>query len=85
MLLELPLCQSSCQSVVLNVGMKVYKQVKANTYDIDLLINAYTKRPVNMGHLCLIDVARSWSYDKHRRGEKWLPQKTWAIVRVFPW
>jgi len=51
MLLELPLCESSHQFVVLNVGMKVYKQVQANTYNAEnnnSLINAYTKRAIDM-------------------------------------
>ena len=37
-----------------------------------------------MEHLALIDVAKYWSYDKHRRGGKWLPQRDASIVRVFP-
>ena len=37
-----------------------------------------------MEQLTLIDVAKYWSYDKRRRGEKWLPQSNASIVRVFP-
>ena len=37
-----------------------------------------------MEHLPLIDVAKSWSYDNRRCGEKWLPRRDAAIVRVFP-
>jgi len=61
--------------------------VKTNTFNGEndnSLINAYTKRRMEMDHLSLIDVVRSRSYDKHRRGDKWLPHKTWAIVCVFP-
>ena len=76
MLLELPLSECSRRFVVLNVGMKVFKQVQVETYNADndnSLIDAYTKRPENMEQLTLIDVAKYWSYDKRRRGEKWLP------------
>jgi hypothetical protein len=69
--------------VVLNVGMKVFKQVKVDTYNDhndNSLIDAYTKRPMNMVHLSLIDVARSWSYDKCCHDDKWLPRKNEAIV-----
>ena len=86
-LLELPLSECTRRFIVLNVGMKVFKQVQVGTYNADndnSLIDAYTKRPVHMEHLPLIDVAKSWSYDKRRRGEKWLPRRDAAIVRVFP-
>ena len=76
MLLELSLSKCSRRFVVLNVGMKVFKQVQVETYNVDndnSLIDAYTNRPENMEQLTLIDVAKYWSYDKHRRGGKWLP------------
>ena len=37
-----------------------------------------------MEELTLIDVAKYWSYEKHRRGEKWLQRRNASIVRVFP-
>ena len=38
-----------------------------------------------MEALCLIDVAKSWIYNKKKRGaDKWSPRKKSAIVRVFP-
>ena len=37
-----------------------------------------------MEELTLIDVAKYWSYDKRRRGEKWLQRRNASIVRVFP-
>ena len=46
MLLELPLSECSRRFVVLNVGMKVFKQVQVETYNADndnSLIDAYTK------------------------------------------
>ena len=46
LLLELPLSECSCRFVVLNVGMKVFKQVQVETYNDDndnSLIDAYTK------------------------------------------
>ena len=67
MLLELPLSECSHRFVVLNVGMKVFKQVQVETYNADnnnSLIDAYTKRLENMEQLTLIDVAKYWSYDK---------------------
>ena len=69
LLLELPLSECSRFFVVLNVGMKVFKQVQVDTYNADndnSLIDAYTKRPKNMEELTLIDVAKYWSYDKHQ-------------------
>jgi hypothetical protein len=87
LLLELPLSECSHWFVVLNIGKKVFKQVKIDTYNVDIdiyLIDAYTNRPTHIEHLALIDVTKSWSYDKHRHGEKWLPWKNASIVRVFP-
>ena len=87
MLLELPLSECSHCFVVLNVAMKVFKQVQVDTYNVDndnYLIDAYTKRPKNMEELTLIDVAKYWSYDKRRRGGKWLQRRNASIVRVFP-
>ena len=75
MILELPLSECSCRFLVLNVGMKLFKQVKVDTYNANndnSLIDAYTKRPKNMEELTLLDIAKYWSYDKYRRGEKWL-------------
>ena len=72
MVLEIPLSECSHRFVVLNVGMKVFKQVQVETYNADndnSLIDAYTKRPENMEQLTLIDVAKYWSYEKHRWGE----------------
>ena len=46
LLLELPLSECSCCFVVLNVCMKVFKQVQVDTYNVDnnnSLIDAYTK------------------------------------------
>ena len=38
-----------------------------------------------MEALCLIDVSKSWIYNKKKRGDdKWSPRKKSAIVRVFP-
>ena len=38
-----------------------------------------------MEDLCLIDVAKSWIYNKRKRGrDKWSPRKKSAIMRVFP-
>ena len=76
MLLDFPLSECIHRFVVLNVGMKVLKQVQVETYNTDndnSLIDAYTKRLENMEQLTLIDVAKYWSYDKRRWGEKWLP------------
>ena len=76
MLLELPLSKCSHPFVVLNVGMKVFKQVQVETYNGDndnSLIDAYTKRAENMEQITLIDATKYWSYDKRRWGEKWLP------------
>ena len=87
LLLELPLCESSRRFVVVNVGRKVFKQVKVDAnhdHNENSLIEAYTKRPIEMESLPLIEVARSWSYDKRRHGDKWLPRINTAIVRVFP-
>jgi len=87
LLLELPLSECSHRFVVLNVGRKVFKQVQIETYDADndnSLIDAYTKRPAHIEHLALIDVAKTWSYDKHRHGEKWLEWKNGAIVHLLP-
>ena len=39
---------------------------------------------MHMEHLALLDVAKSWSHDKHRHGEKWLPRRDATIVCVFP-
>ena len=64
LLLELPLSECSRCFVVLNVGMKVFKQVQVDAYNADndnSLIDAYTKRPKNMEELTLIDVAKYWS------------------------
>ena len=75
MIVELPLSECIHRFVVLNVDMKVFKQVQAETYNADndnSLIDAYTKRPENMEELTLIDVAKYWSYDKRRHGGKWL-------------
>ena len=87
MLLELPLNECSRTFIVLNVGINVFKQVKVdenNDHNDNSLIDAYRKRPVSMEHLSLIEASRSWSYDKRRRDEKWLPRDNVAIVRVFP-
>jgi hypothetical protein len=40
-------------------------------------------RHVDKEHLGLIDVARSWSYEKCRKDEKWLPRRIGAIVCAF--
>ena len=37
-----------------------------------------------MEQLTLIDVAKYWSYDKRRRGGKWLQRMNASIVHVFP-
>ena len=87
MIVELPLSKCSHHFVVLNVGMKVFKQVQVETYNDEndnSLINAYTKRLKNMEQLTLIDVEKYWSYDKCRWGGKWLPRSNASIVRVFP-
>ena len=46
LLLEIPFSECSRRFVVLNVGMKVFKQVQVDTYNADndnSLIDAYTK------------------------------------------
>ncbi len=73
LLLELSLSECSHRFIILNVGMNFFKQVQVGTYNADndnSLIDAYSKRPVDMERLPLIDVAKSWSYDKRRHGEK---------------
>jgi len=75
------------QFVILNIRMKVFKQVQCGTYNANndnYLLNAYTNRPMNMENLPLIDTKRSWMYDKHRYDDKWLPWNSVAIIRVFP-
>ena len=60
-LLELPLLECIYHFLVLNVGMKVFKQIQVDTYNPDndnSLIDAYTKRPENMEQLRLTDVAK---------------------------
>ncbi|XP_059065211.1 uncharacterized protein LOC131857122 [Cryptomeria japonica] len=90
MLLELPLVQSGRTFVNLNVSREVFKRVDLNTDDDNeehtiSFIDAYRNMPQILEVVCLIDAAKSWIYNRKRRGEnKWSPRKVAAIVRVFP-
>ncbi len=67
LLLQLPLSDCSHRFIVLNVGMKVFKQVQVGTYNVDndnSPVDSYTKQHVHIDHLPLIDVKKSWSYYK---------------------
>jgi len=82
-LLELSLSECSRRFIILNVGIKGFKQVKVDEYNDhndNSLIDAYRKIPMRMEHLSLIEAARSWSYDKHHHDEKWLPLNNTTIV-----
>ncbi|KAH9305362.1 hypothetical protein KI387_009766 [Taxus chinensis] len=74
MLQKMPLVMCSRPFVSLNVGKKILRRVVESDADAEqtsAFLDAYKVRPTIMEHLPLIQVARDWSYNKNRKGDKW--------------
>ncbi|KAH9307979.1 hypothetical protein KI387_035890, partial [Taxus chinensis] len=85
MLQKMPLVMCSRPFVPLNVGKKILRRVvksDADAQQTTAFLDAYKVRPTTMEHLPLIQVARDWNYNKHRKGDKWKKRPIQAIVRV---
>ena len=87
MLQKLHLTISSCTFFSLNVNHKIYKCVSIDnptSFTSTNFIDAYLSRPSALHSISLIEATRSWSYNAHRKKEKWKPRDPPAIVHVLP-
>ena len=87
MLQKLPLTISSRPLFSLNVSKKLYRCLAPTTstsYPSPHFIHAYISHPPRLQSTSLIEVARSWSYDSHRKTNKWRLRDPKAIVHVLP-
>ena len=84
---KLPLTVSSHTFLSLNVNQKNYKCVSSDnptSFTSTNFIDAYLSCPSALHSISLIEAARSWSYNAHRKKEKWKPRDPPTIVRVLP-
>jgi ATP-dependent DNA helicase PIF1 len=87
MLQKLPLVTCSRLFMTLNVGHHIFRRVSKDPSDclsVSTFIDAYVTRPPCLQPLPLIEIAKYWSYSRHRKSNPWRRRSSPVIVLIWP-